>query len=86
MSPLSLAAAQVLLFRLRHLLNPPRPPAHAKEHGSVVDGRDKRDPRLRHLAFLWSDYKPEWYFYEVVDMVSAATCAHAHMFILGLRM
>lgn len=34
----------------------------------VVDLRDKKHPRLRHLAFLWSDYKPDFWFYEVVDM------------------
>ena len=65
----------VLLWRARDVLRPEglrHQPDTADPGGEVKEFRDVKDPRIRHLAFLWADYRPEWYSFEVIDMVSVS--------------
>jgi hypothetical protein len=41
--------------------------ASASAFITVVEARDK-DPSLKHLAFLWQDYKPSSWYYEVLEI------------------
>lgn len=41
--------------------------ASASAFITAVEVRD-RDPSLKHLAFLWQDYKPSSWYYEVVEI------------------
>ncbi len=63
----------LLLFRRRKRLNPP---VGQQPVSSALLIR-KRDPSVRHLQFLFSEYKPAYWYYEVVYM-------YKRLFLVGV--
>ena len=45
----------------------PRLSTEAHLELTLLEARD-RDPSIQHLNFLWEDYKPSAWFYEVVEV------------------
>jgi hypothetical protein len=57
----------VLLFKQRRKLNPLRSGFLGDFETAVIEAR-KHDPDLQHLNFLWRDYRPSRWYYEVLEM------------------
>lgn len=51
-----------LLWRNRHRINP------SVEHDRQLIQDRRNNPKISHLVFLFADYKPDMYLFEVVDM------------------
>ena len=58
----------VLLWRVRGLLNPHSSGVGGEAQDAAIQEHRMSDPRLAHLGFLWQDYTPRRWYYEVVDM------------------